>query len=571
MNSPLPADRGMSQTSSVETLSVQVQSQLESAFAAPFSRWRRGSHGWTVCSDDPSTNRVLPAELVAWFDRLADDPVRSAQVRTLSCGATYVAAVLTADDAAPSLVAGEVELDAGRLASCTVDLAVQQALQRWRADAQQELVDQYAARLIESYEELTFLRRLTRHVEYCVADRSLSDAAGEILPQLRDLLALEGLCLFAADSASGGTRFGQEIEVSGVVPGASETWREFIEGLGDAARRVFVRNYCGVINQEGAPPLTEVRSVALAPIEKDGVVFGWLLGINKQPQGEQDASFASNSLWHDEIGSMEASLLEAAALVLGSHASNHQLFQEKETLVVDVIHTLVGVIEAKDSYTCGHSDRVALMAKCLGAKLGLSAEDCQDIFLSGLLHDIGKIGVADDVLLKPGSLSEDDFAQIKRHPETGAELLRGLTPLENLIPGVLHHHEAIDGSGYPGGLKGEEIPLMARILAVADAYDAMTSDRPYRPGMPLAKAESILRNGAGTQWDPQVVAAFFGAHEEIAEIRCRWQDHLNHLLNLRSRSRVGRDAIGPATVLATMGLSFEHDDRVRDRGEGAQA
>lgn len=427
----------------------------------------------------------------------------------------------------------------------------------------QSLVDQYATRLSACFEELTFLRRLSRHIEYCVADRSLAHAAEAILPQLRELIGVEGLCLVGAvESTDGSVQAERPTSVVGVLPGASEFWSTFVGKLGTANRRAMVRNYRGELAQEGAAPLGALRSIVLAPIEKDGFVFGWLLGANKQPP-EAGAQTPTNSLGHDEIGSMEASLLEAAALMLGSHAANHRLFQEKEALVVDVIHTLVGVIEAKDAYTCGHSDRVALVARRLGAELGLSPAECQDIFLSGLLHDIGKIGVADDILLKPGKLTAEEFEQIKKHPVTGARLLQGLRPLEKLIPGVLHHHEAVDGSGYPHGLVGDQIPLMARILAVADGFDAMTSNRPYRPGMPLAKAEAILRDGAGKQWDARVVAALFAVRDDIVAIGVHWQDHLDHLLNLRIQRPRQRSVLGAAS-LATGLNSWNSTDEAAD-------
>ncbi|MCA9240034.1 MAG: HD-GYP domain-containing protein, partial [Planctomycetales bacterium] len=155
-----------------------------------------------------------------------------------------------------------------------------------------------------------------------------------------------------------------------------------------------------------------------------------------------------------------------------------------------------------------------------------------------LLHDIGKVGISDDVLLKPGRLTDEEFDLIKQHPECGYKLLVRLAALGDLLPGVLHHHEAYDGQGYPHGLVGEDIPLTARILAVADAWDAMTSDRPYRPGMPWEKAMSILRDGAGGQWDARVVDAFFAIIEEVKEITLSWEDHLQGILKPATKAVV---------------------------------
>jgi HD-GYP domain-containing protein (c-di-GMP phosphodiesterase class II) len=201
--------------------------------------------------------------------------------------------------------------------------------------------------------------------------------------------------------------------------------------------------------------------------------------------------------------------MNATAIVLAAHGRNCGLFHEKELLLRGVIRSMINAIDAKDSYTCGHSDRVAEYARLIARELSLDLNQCEQIYMTGLLHDVGKIGVPDEVLNKPGQLTDSEFELIKQHPVIGFEILKHLENLDYVLPGVLHHHEAIDGSGYPHGLQGSEIPLEARILAVADAYDAMTSDRPYRRGMPGEKAEAILRNGAGRQWDPDCVDAFF--------------------------------------------------------------
>jgi HD-GYP domain-containing protein (c-di-GMP phosphodiesterase class II) len=136
-----------------------------------------------------------------------------------------------------------------------------------------------------------------------------------------------------------------------------------------------------------------------------------------------------------------------------------------------------------------------------------------------LLHDVGKIGVRDAVLRKPGPLTDEEFEEIKQHPDKGWQILHELVPLQHVLHGVLHHHEQFDGHGYPDQLAGHAIPLHGRILAVCDAYDAMTSDRPYRTGMPQERAESILRSGAGKQWDPELIDAFFRCMPDILQIK----------------------------------------------------
>ena len=169
---------------------------------------------------------------------------------------------------------------------------------------------------------------------------------------------------------------------------------------------------------------------------------------------------------------------------------------------------LTAALERRDPYTRGHCDRVTTLARTLAAQLACDRAELASIELGGPVHDIGKLSVPDDVLLKPGRLDEDELEQIRTHPTEGARILRGIRSLRAAVPCVLHHHERWDGGGYPAGLAGEEIPKPARILAVADAFDAMTSARPYRDALPVAVALEEVRRCAGTQFDPEVSAAF---------------------------------------------------------------
>ncbi|MGF7050256.1 putative nucleotidyltransferase with HDIG domain [Paenibacillus sp. DS2015] len=173
--------------------------------------------------------------------------------------------------------------------------------------------------------------------------------------------------------------------------------------------------------------------------------------------------------------------------------------------------TLAAALDARDAYTAGHSIRVTEYAVLIGNLAGMSNEDVGIIRRSALLHDIGKIGISDGVLLKEGQLTKDEFDHIKTHTTMGVNILEQIQPKEAIIPylsGVRSHHERFDGKGYPDGLVAEEIPRVGRIIAVADAYDAMTSDRPYRRGMGYKQALSILEEGRGTQWDPTYAQLF---------------------------------------------------------------
>lgn len=217
-------------------------------------------------------------------------------------------------------------------------------------------------------------------------------------------------------------------------------------------------------------------------------------------------------------GETQATIATFAA-ILSVFADNSRLFDEREDLTTNVIRALVSAIDAKDDYTRGHSERVALYGRRLAQEIGFDSEQCRKLYLTGLLHDIGKIAISDAVLKKPERLSDEEFKEIMSHPDEGWAILSDLTQLSYVLPGLLYHHERFDGNGYPDGLAGEDIPIEGRILAIADAYDAMTSDRPYRPGMPQEQAISILIEGAGTQWDPVLTDRFVDIIPEIELIK----------------------------------------------------
>jgi HD-GYP domain-containing protein (c-di-GMP phosphodiesterase class II) len=178
---------------------------------------------------------------------------------------------------------------------------------------------------------------------------------------------------------------------------------------------------------------------------------------------------------------------------------------------VGPLSVLSAAIERRDPYTRGHSERVTVVARAIARRLDCDRDELEAIRLGGPLHDIGKLSIADEVLLKPGRLDEDELLQIREHPVVGARLIRGVSSLEPAVPCVLHHHERWDGTGYPAGLAGTAIPRPARILAVADAFDAMTSTRPYRAAIPVAAALDEVGRCAGTQFDPDVTGAFLAA------------------------------------------------------------
>jgi putative two-component system response regulator len=170
-----------------------------------------------------------------------------------------------------------------------------------------------------------------------------------------------------------------------------------------------------------------------------------------------------------------------------------------------VIYSLAAAVEAKDPYTEAHTQRVAESARRIGARMGLSAEEQEMLYRGGIIHDIGKIGIPDSILLKPGVLDSEEQIKMHLHPVIGESIVAPLKSSAELRPMIRHHHERYDGTGYPDRLASDEIPLLARIVSVCDAYDALISDRPYRDRLSQDEAFVILQSGAGRQWDPQIV------------------------------------------------------------------
>ena len=200
--------------------------------------------------------------------------------------------------------------------------------------------------------------------------------------------------------------------------------------------------------------------------------------------------------------------------------------EKLEKAYMESIETLRFTVEAKDPYTRGHSDRVSEYSVLIGKQLNLSDEDLKTLQIGGLFHDVGKIGVPDSILLKTERLTDDEYSEIKNHPAIGAHILSNATIFKNIIPIVKHHHEKYDGTGYPGKLKGEDIPLFARIAAIADAFDAMTSKRTYRDSLSLDIVKAEIQRCKVTQFDPHLADIFLDIlnnnYNDIVEIQSKY-------------------------------------------------
>jgi HD-GYP domain-containing protein (c-di-GMP phosphodiesterase class II) len=370
----------------------------------------------------------------------------------------------------------------------------------------------------EDFEELTFLRSMAEHLTLEDSNQGLHKLTDYTLSLLGQIVGVEHL--FFLDGRSGQPQLKAEWSDVGQERKSFDKWqlealtRELALSMGD---RPLVRN--GIQEEDLGYAIRGVKELAIVPVSTNFAQIGWLLAINRSDRQTAMCAEVGWKLSQYELGTREASLLTTAAAMLASHANNVALLEERENLLVSVVRSLVSAVDSRDPYTCGHSERVALYARRLAQEVGLNEDACEKIYLTGLLHDLGKIGISDSVLKKCGPLTEEEFNEIKRHPDLGWAILHELEQFDYVLPGVLHHHERYDGKGYPDNLQGEETPLEGRLLAVVDSFDAMTSDRPYRAGMPIEKALQILSDGAGTQWDAILVDTFLSIVPDITEIR----------------------------------------------------
>lgn len=264
---------------------------------------------------------------------------------------------------------------------------------------------------------------------------------------------------------------------------------ELMEAIGRARTELkVVKHPDGVIIPLGCESGVAIGAIYVSSIDSDEDIK--LLQIYAQ----QAASSINNAFLHSLVNTKNEEL--------------NNTYAQLKVRYMDTIEVLRLTVDAKDEYTRGHSDRVAYYCMRIGQQLQFSPDELEKLRIAGIFHDIGKIGTADDILLKSNSLNEYEFSEVKQHPIKGAMILSAVSMFQDIVPIVRHHHEHVDGTGYPDGIKGYEIELLARIISVADAFDAMLSDRHYRRHLTLDETIKQLKKGSGTQFDKQIVDVF---------------------------------------------------------------
>ena len=344
----------------------------------------------------------------------------------------------------------------------------------------------------DSYEELSLLYKLSVHT---TVNHSPGQFLADACQELQQVIGLRWLALQLIDDEPCLNGLTGQIYTAGYIGSDVNLIKRFgnilmLQQLG-GSHPVVIED----TRELGIPHLPRVASrLLIVPLMRDDVPFGILFGADK--------------INGQHITSADAKLCNTLGNSLSMFLQNMMLYEDMQTMFIGTLHALTHSIDAKDSYTHGHSERVALMAKQLALATGMDAAACERVYLSGLVHDVGKIGVPESVLCKAGALTDEEFDLIKRHPEIGAHILANIRQMQDLIPGVLYHHERWDGRGYPHRLVGEDIPMYGRLICLADSFDAMSSNRSYRASMEHDKVLAEINRCAGSQFDPALAATF---------------------------------------------------------------
>lgn len=358
--------------------------------------------------------------------------------------------------------------------------------------------------------------RVLLHVSRIMSSSPELDTVNDaILRESRKALGADHASLFLLDQESGyltlakaeGFRADQmeSLKMLG-------SWDVINEALIERRRAIIINNAPkGLALRGKEPPIPAERmpfhSFLAVPIIKDNDVVGILVVSNRKKKKHR-----FNKVDQDFLSTLSNYI--AVALI------NAKLYIKLKDLFMTTVKSLVKAVDAKDQYTSGHSERVMKYAYTIGKEMNLSHDKLEDLRLSSLLHDIGKLGIKESVLSKPGRLSIRERRQIIHHPSIGVKIVDSIAESHKIIRGILEHHEHYDGKGYPNGLKGKEISLEGRIIAVADIFDALTASRPYKRKYSPDEALAMVKKGSGTQFDPQVVKAFVRSYSKHPEV---WQ------------------------------------------------
>lgn len=390
-------------------------------------------------------------------------------------------------------------------------------------------VEKFGTELSQAYEEIILLYNLSTHMKVTQSTSAYLQMACDELTQL---VQVEGIAIFL-DRKQDGRKFLTLTAGAGVMridpQNADVLQMNLIAELNGGKEALLDSCVEGTFRYLWP---TGLRTILAVPLGDQDRMIGMLVAVNPKNKSDFDST--------------DIKLFNSVASQCMVFIENNRLFDELKELFAGSLKALTNSIDAKDQYTRGHSERVAFISRWIAERMAqthpISEKEIHYIYLAGLLHDIGKIGVSENVLRKRDKLTDEERAVICAHPRIGASILSEIRQMDNIVPGVLCHHERLDGKGYPQGLTGGQIPLIARIIGLADAFDAMTSKRVYREAMSIRRALSEIQKGVGTQFDPEVVQSFLDS--DIEKLWRIIQDGFIESWDYSNFSEYGVEAVG---------------------------
>jgi len=390
-------------------------------------------------------------------------------------------------------------------------------------------LDKMTTELSKAYEEIMLMYNLSTHMKVTQSSASYLQMACD---QLRGLVPVEGIAIFIERKIDGRGQLALTAG-SGVIS--------------------IDQAQVDILQMHLAEELQKGRQALLDSTVDGPFRYCWpeaVKNIIAVPLGECDRMrgllVATNISDKPDFDTVDVKLFTSVANQCVVFIENNRLFDDLKELFIGSLKALTNSIDAKDQYTRGHSERVAFISRWIAERYAqthpLTEKQVHHIYLAGLLHDIGKIGVSELVLRKNGKLTDEERAVIQSHPRIGAAILSEIRQMDEIIPGVLSHHERLDGLGYPQGLQGDQIPLVARIISLADAFDAMTSKRVYRDAMSIRRATAEIEKGIGTQFDETITRMFLDS--DIEKLWRIIQDGYIESWDYSNFDEYGVDAVG---------------------------
>lgn len=349
-------------------------------------------------------------------------------------------------------------------------------------------IEDLSSEIVRVYEELSLIYSLSTKLG---SELDISNICQQVVEEIGRVLDVQTIAVMLLDEKS------RNLTVqawTGKVP--KPVGAVMVDASEEPFAQIFERKKPMVIHDSaaGAALPLPLQTALCVPLVTDSRNIGMLI--------------AGDNTSGKEFRSQEIKLIDALSGEIAAAIKKAQLYERIRRQFMSTVEALASAIDAKDPYTYGHSRRVAQISAAISQELGMSREDVSAIELAALLHDIGKIGTPEHILRKPGRLEAEEIEIIKKHPLLGAQILSTIDELQEVMAWVRHHHEQYDGKGYPDKSMADNIPLPARIISIADSYDAMTSDRPYRKGMDPIRVVDIMEDLAGSQFDPHVFRAF---------------------------------------------------------------